>query len=430
LSLPADLDAPADQPKDAKGKPCPKTSVVEEVQPEAVQTEFGISIPDGPNAFGTEKVEQGGPLYHWMPEVKGPGQFFASAEYLLWWVKDTPLPIPLLTSGTAASQGILGAPGTTSLVGDSLGYGPLAGGRFSFGFETSDHDWTIVATAFVLETGAAGVSASSDAAGNPVLARPYFNTTSGAPASALVSFPGSFSGSAALESTVDLFGVEVNALRRLSGGGPDGISLLVGFRYLSLEENMSIAQASTALPGGVFGFNGASVTAPAMLSVVDGFDTRNKFFGGQAGTQITYHPGHFFVDLTGKLGIGNTYESVSSAGVTTLSGTGAPASSVPSGLYALAGQGITSRSAFTLVPEFDLNVGVDLTCNLRIFVGYTFLYWDDVVRPANQINYSINPANVPSSLAFGTGGPGPVSAQIHNTDFWAQGLNIGFTLRY
>jgi hypothetical protein len=422
--------APAAMASQGDAAPAQKSTEVisTQTEPELVQSEFGVSVPDGPNAFrpGPEQVQENG----WLPQIKGPGRFFASAEYLLWWVKDTPLPVPLLTSGTAASQGILASPGTTTLVGDSIGYGPQAGGRFSVGACGEDHDWTIVATAFILETGAHSFTASSDTAGNPVIARPFFNTTTGMQASSLVSFPGSFAGSAAVQSTVDLHGAELNALSRLGSGGASEINFLVGFRYLSLEENLGVTQISTALPGGVLGFNGTSVTAPASIGVTDAFQTRNQFFGGQVGTQLDFHYWRCFLDMTGKLGIGNTYESFNSAGQTTLLVGRAPVASVPGGLSALPGQTLTSRSAFTLVPEFGLNLGIDVTCNFRLFVGYTFLYWDDVIRPGNQINSAVNPSNVPSSLAFGTGGPAASSTPIHNTDFWAQGVNVGFALRY
>src|SRR5690349_2321758 len=44
-------------------------------------------------------------------------RFWVGAEYLMWWVTDAPLPVPLLTTGPAAGLGVAGNPGTQLLVG-------------------------------------------------------------------------------------------------------------------------------------------------------------------------------------------------------------------------------------------------------------------------------------------------------------------------
>ena len=65
---------------------------------------------------------------------------WASTEYLLWWVKGSPVPSPIVTTGPAAATGptggagVLGAPGTTLLLGNqNLNFGPASGGRFTLG---------------------------------------------------------------------------------------------------------------------------------------------------------------------------------------------------------------------------------------------------------------------------------------------------------
>jgi len=71
-----------------------------------------------------------------------------------------------------------------------------------------------------------------------------------------------------------------------------------------------------------------------------------------------------------------------------------------------------------------------------VFVGYDFLYISDVARPGNQIDGGVNlfrtslvqqanppiaaPANDPSRPAFS-------AAQ---SNFWAQGLNLGAEVRF
>src|SRR5262245_37192291 len=52
-------------------------------------------------------------------EQATPDRLTASAEYLLWWTKNQPVPGPLVTTtSTLNGTGIIGAPGTSVLCGD------------------------------------------------------------------------------------------------------------------------------------------------------------------------------------------------------------------------------------------------------------------------------------------------------------------------
>src|SRR2546430_13181096 len=48
-----------------------------------------------------------------------PTSLWASAEYLLWRIKDAPAPVPLVTTSPPSSFGVLGNPGTAVLFGGS-----------------------------------------------------------------------------------------------------------------------------------------------------------------------------------------------------------------------------------------------------------------------------------------------------------------------
>ena len=48
-----------------------------------------------------------------------------------------------------------------------------------------------------------------------------------------------------------------------------------------------------------------------------------------------------------------------------------------------------------MVPEAQVQVGWDLFRWMRVFAGYNFIYLSNVVRPGNQIDRGINPANLP-----------------------------------
>jgi hypothetical protein len=71
---------------------------------------------------------------------------YGSAEYLLWWMKDSPAPVPLVTDD------VLG-PGTRVLLGgDDIGLGGRNGARFTLGYRLNP-DWAVEAVGFFLSTG-------------------------------------------------------------------------------------------------------------------------------------------------------------------------------------------------------------------------------------------------------------------------------------
>jgi hypothetical protein len=421
--------APAVLPDNAAA-PAPEQAPPTTDETSAPMSPLGLGIPPGANAFSPDQQ----PEHHIFPLICGPERFWVSGEYLLWTVKNESIAAPLVTTGTASSSAILGAPGTSVAIGGSdVSFGELSGARVGIGFCNEDHDWGVELTGFLIERAGNNAALGSDASGSPAIGRPFINSATGAESVSLVSFPGAFSGSVVVSNTSEFGGAEVNLVHNMTSTLGATFDFLIGFRYLALDEELGITQSSVLLPGGVLGFNGSTVLAPANVSVGDTFRTHNDFYGGQIGAQVEFHPyQRIFAMLGGKIGFGDSHENVNASGYTSLSGTGAPASTVPGGLLAVAGNsGSSTRDAFSVVPEASVNVGVEITKNLRLFVGYSFIYWDNVARPGDQFSRTINPSTVPSSLSFGTGiGAANPANPIVKTDFWAQGLNVGFAFRY
>src|SRR5262249_52810194 len=154
------------------------------------------------------------------------------------------------------------------------------------------------------------------------------------------------------------------------------------FRYLGLSETLGVDQSTDLLPGGVAGFNGTLLLAPGTIRVGDRIETRNDFYGGQVGFQGEHSWGHVFLFSSLKVAVGATHETVHSFGFSTLTVPGAAPTSATGGLLAVPGTAqLTSHDAVAFVPEVNLNVGYEFGRHLRVYVGYTFLYWSDVARP-------------------------------------------------
>ena len=370
-----------------------------------------------------------------VPACAGP-RFWIGAEYLLWWVKEGPLPTPLVTTSPLGSAGILGMPGTTVLFGgDGIDYDTFSGLRGTIGRRLgSSGIYAAELSGFFLEEGTTSFARISDTAGNPLLARPILNAVTVEQTSVLVAAPGSFAGGIRVASTSQLWGAEANLLASLLAQGETGLSVLAGFRYLELDEDLDILSRSNVLPGGVSAFEGMTVLSPDSLAIRDTFGTRNRFYGGQVGLRGSVRRGRLLVDVTGKVAFGDINQVIKIGGRTTLVTPEGIAGIAPGGVLALpSNMGRHGDADFAYIPEAILRASMQITPRLSAHVGYTILYWDNVVRPGDQINRAISLTQVPSSLQFGTG-TGDLRLEPrrprNDSHFWAQGLSLGLAFRY
>jgi Putative beta barrel porin-7 (BBP7) len=374
-----------------------------------------------------------------------PGhRFYASAEYLGWFTKAEHLP-PLLT--TAASPdptnnprtGALDSPGTRVLYGDNNVAGAFrSGARIMTGYWFDDERCLGVELGgFFLQQQTDRFNISSN--GNPLLYRPLVNAD-GSQGAELVSnnglVPGQIIGtlSGAFSSVYQssLWGAEANFRTCLLCGDDFFIDGIVGVKTLGLQESLTITENPVAVTD-LFSATTGNLIERAGTSnpVQDRFKTKDQFYGGQVGVIGEYRMGPWSLDMKAKLGIGTNSQSIDISGFQAVIGpTGAVQASRQNGLYA-AGTNIGhfSRNKFSLAPEVGLGVGYQVTDNIRAFVGYDFLYWTNVVRPATQINQVVNRQQV----LIGGNGTGPVAPTFlgfKTEDFWAQGIKVGVEFRY
>jgi hypothetical protein len=392
LALP-DLDkipSPTGTPKDGK--------------PEAPPT---IVTTDGPR---TEVFELDG--------ARQPFTVWGRAEYLLYFVKNTPMPVSLLTGPDPTNP-------TQELLSGDRGFGPFSGMRFTVGAWVDQAQTRgFEGSFFSLQRRSSTFSASSDGAGTPTLQFPFVNLSPGAVGNFLmpIAYPGIFAGSVNVTSTLQLWGAELNGLRVFIPR-ETGVELvgLLGVRYLNLQESLDISTVSSAL-----------LTNPqTILAQSDAFNTRNQFYGGQLGARLTVERERFGFDITGKIALGATQQSIDINGVSAQSGPGGPNGVFPGGFFAQpSNMGHYTSSSFSVVPEIQLKLRYAVTPRFVTFVGYDFLYWNNVVRPGAQVNSNIN---LTQSQVLGNGaliGPAAPVASINRSDFWAQGVTFGCELRY
>jgi hypothetical protein len=201
------------------------------------------------------------------------------------------------------------------------------------------------------------------------------------------------------------------------------VDLLAGLRFMQLREGLTIAENTQVDP-----------TSPAFagdnIAGFDQFDTVNRFYGAQLGIRSEWDWKRLFVISTAKVALGDTHQTVDINGATRITTPGGTITNLPGDLLAQTSNiGQHSRDQFSVVPELGLQVGYQVTPRVSLFAGYTVLYWTNVQRPGDAISTAVNSTRVPTSLVAPTG-PADPQFNFHNSNFWAQGVNIGFMLRF
>ncbi|HKB02406.1 MAG TPA: BBP7 family outer membrane beta-barrel protein, partial [Gemmataceae bacterium] len=106
----------------------------------------------------------------------------------------------------------------------------------------------------------------------------------------------------------------------------------------------------------------------------------------------------------------------------------------PGGLYALPTNiGSSDRTRFACASELGATVGYQLSNNCRVFAGYDFLYWTQVVRAGEQIDRQVNGTAIPdptTGLATPIGPPAPARRSPRDEYFYAHGFSVGLEFRY
>lgn len=357
------------------------------------------------------------------------GSFWARADYLLWWTKSSARG-PFVTTGTVEGAGIFGEPGTRVLFGDSFDPGVRSGGRITFGcWLDSCESLGLQSSGLILEKGASGYSARSDAGGNPTITLPVSEPGS-IQDGYVFGLPGLRAGGVAISSSNRLWGWETNAVTSLGKGCNWRAQMLAGFRTLGLSEDLRIGGSRTPLVEGEIFFLDGTLVLGDLLIQQDAFQTRNHFYGGQLGGQVQFWRGPLCLDLAGKLALGSTRQTVKIAGSTDLFPVTGPDVHIPVGLFALhSNSGNFHTDEFSVVPELNIRFGYQVTECVKATIGYTFLYWSSVARASGQFNPESNNEQAPTGGNFTNQGTIP-PPPFNHTDFWAQGLDFGLELTF
>ena len=431
---------PAIQPQE-KGAPVPKPLPVVP-QPRA-PGEAPPVIPDAPVPMSEAQVAT--PATMTMPLDKsfhddhlGPwNTVWVRGGYTYLWIKDAPSSPPLLgTTNAGVPTALLGGQNTNT------SYGGYSGATVDAGMWLNErHTIGLGVSGFISEKRSAVASQTSDALGNPLLVRPFYNAQVGgtnANDSLIVSSPERFAGSLAVERGARVDGFEINLLMNVCNTQAWTANFSFGMRYFDLDEYQTVYQVTQSLTGNTIPyFNQTFVNG---VAITDRFHTRNQFYGTQFGGDFEYRHGALFADFGVKAALGPVHQITDVSGETIAPGAaGGPGGFLAVGSVPNGNQGRTSTNYFAVLTDVNGTLGIQITNKLRVGLGYQFLYLNTVARPSNQIVTTIDPRLVPVSTSFNgrtpsntqVGGPGtPPQTPFNRDDFFVHGLRFLFEFQY
>ncbi len=374
-------------------------------------------------------------------DVHAHRRIWLQGDYLSFWAKGNALP-PLVTSsplGTPQSQaGVLPESATTSILfgNNSVDTERRNGARLNFGYWLVDGEFIgIEGHYFYLQQLNTTFQAASDFGTDPnaqILARPFFNVdpnlVTPAEDSALIAFPNLVIGNA----IVDLNGaIDVRTTSQIQSAGAlwrrliwidftmqRRLDAVLGYRFLRIDDSVTINDTSN-FEGGVFPLT--------VLTSQDVFSARNLFNGGEIGLKFYQYHGPLSLEVIAKSAFGNNHEQVYINGFNTITSGGVTTTNVGGLLAQPTNIGTYKRDVFAILPEGDVNLRWDVARNVRLTMGYTFLYINRVQRSGSAINRTLNPTQINGGALVGD--PQPAFA-FQNTTWWAHGATAGVEIRW
>lgn len=371
---------------------------------------------------------------------EGPptSNFFVEAEYLLWWVRRGNIPALATTApdttNPAGNFGFLGRPGTSVLLpagpfgdGQRSGFRIRAGGWFDDWWSGCGLDGSF----FFLGRKTDTFAVSS--AQTPVITRPFFVPNLGANGQPIGEFGEVVAGggtAGALAVTLDsrLWGADVNVKSCICRTCESHSEWFVGYRHLNLKEDLSITESITSGP-----LDQPTFPLGTRIVVNDTFAVQNQFHGGQVGYATGRRWGRLDADLRASVALGVTHQELDITGSQLVQPPGQATPSAFTGGLVAAGPnlGHFTQNKFSVAPEVTMNLGYLVTPNLRVSVGYNFLYWTNVLRPGEQIDRVVDPTFVPNfNLAVPPSGQNRPQPLFNQSDLWVQGIQFGVQYRW
>jgi hypothetical protein len=362
--------------------------------------------------------------------------FWFGAEALIWNTSFVNLPILVTTSEPGTQQldaGIPGRPMTQTLFGGNKVFDGTHGGfRLRGGHYFDPCGVTGLDLEFFM-LGTRQFGYHGDSTGNPILGRPFLNAETGLDDAQLVAFPDLAGGSIDIKGKSNLYSGALHfrevfwkecdpgngCAKNCRRSGPRSFTMgfQIGPRFVTLRDSFSFNEYLS------------SPQTQAQYNLYDSFSTKNEFWGCELGLFGSRQRRRWSLDGAVRLAIGGTKQQLDVNGQTTVTQAGITTTSSGGFLAQRTNSGSFDRNRFTVIPQFDIALGYQMTETWTASVGYSLMYWGRVLRATDQIDPAVNPGLLPPEQIPLTGDLRP-EARLDETGYLAHGLTIGLEKRW
>ncbi|VTR99466.1 BBP7 family outer membrane beta-barrel protein [Tuwongella immobilis] len=392
------------------------------------------STPAAPAGPPTSRLPGGigdyNPSYSYLPDYIPPsprrtvqcacdatGRIWVDLSYFYGTTKADDLPGLIGTGDAVQRSGLL-----SSIVGQELG-----SNDFRSGFQLHGGMWLNQCETVGLE--GALILMEGDrtdetfaSAGGPDLRLPFVIPGTQGWGNWLFAGDDRYAGTLTLQREIDLIGAEANYRQNLICGKPLRLDFLAGYRYFRVGESLTLMGQRVSLG------DQPDLPSGSAASFLDRFTTRNNFHGGQIGLNSVFAWRDFRFDVTGKIAFGVNHDLLTVNGEREILTPTGGLVKLPGGIYSASNSlGSSHGIDFAVLPEINCKFGYQITDHIQAYLGYNFLYLNNIKRPGAQIEL----ASIPPTLGTDSGIYPPQNAHRDVTqDFWLQGITLGMEFRY
>lgn len=348
------------------------------------------------------------------------------ADFMQLWIDGQTAP-SLVTTGRAGTArdvaGQIGQLGTQTLYGGLIDDESRAAGRFEIGRYLGDTGLSVSGSILFAEDVSNRFYA--DGTQYSILARPFVDVTPGGAnngeAADVIQFENEMRGNVSVDSLTEFGGADALIRALLINHGDRQMESFVGYRYLQLDDQLTIHDERRAL------LDGGGFQAGTLLEQTDRFAVDNRFHGATMGIRSSTSNGIWSLNTQVQLGLGVTRSNVTASGFSLRSepqaGGGVVTSQSDTGLLVRStNSGSRDYNELAVAPEIHLSLTRHLWNNWDLSIGYQFLYLSRVLRAAEQIDPLLNQSDL--TIGGFTGSRRPDPTAVYN-DLLAHGITFG-----
>jgi hypothetical protein len=248
-----------------------------------------------------------------------------------------------------------------------------------------------------------------------VLAIPFRDIAAGANDALLVAYPGLRSGEINVAGTGSVLSNDVYGRFLLCRDSITRLDFLTGWNYSRIADQIQINSSSTVTE------IGGNIPVGTVSTTVDQFLVTNNFNGAILGLEWQRDCGVWQSRVLARMSIGNMHETVEINGSSRIAVPGqAPVTNTGGVFTANSNIGRRSRDEFTAITEVGYTLAYRFAPCTQLSVGYTFIYFSDVVTAGSAIDPTVGTA----------GGNTRPQFTFRHGDYWVQGINLGLTREF